>query len=71
MEWTIESYDRRTDRDSQMCYTTESVFISAAEELLHDIGRGFVSARLPDGSILNEAQLQALIERNGQPAEPI
>jgi len=30
MEWIIESYDRRTDRDGENRYTTESAFISAA-----------------------------------------
>jgi hypothetical protein len=49
MEWIIESYDRRTDRDSQNRFTSESAFISAAEELLGNIWKGFVSATLPDG----------------------
>ena len=33
MEWIIESYDRRTDRDGENRYTTENAFISAAEDL--------------------------------------
>ncbi len=61
MEWIIESYDRKTDRDGTTRYTTESAFVSAAEELLHNIWRGFVSATLPDGRVLNEQQLRVLI----------
>jgi hypothetical protein len=63
MEWIIESYDRRTDRDGENRYTTENAFISAAEELLRNMWRGFVSAKLPDGSVLDEAQLRALVVR--------
>ena len=32
MEWNIESYDYRTDRDFQNRFTSENTFISAAEE---------------------------------------
>ena len=55
MEWIIESYDRRTDRDGQNRFTSESAFISAAEELLSNIRKGFVSANLPDGTVLDES----------------
>ena len=41
MEWIIESYDRRTDRDGQSRFTTESAFISAAEDLLRNVWKGF------------------------------
>ena len=61
MEWIIESYDRRTDRDAEKRFTTESAFVDAAEELFGNIWRGFVSATLPDGSVLNEQQLRGLI----------
>ena len=37
MELIIESYDRRTDREGQNRFTSESAFISAAEELLGNI----------------------------------
>jgi hypothetical protein len=63
MEWIIESYDRRTDRDGENRYTTENAFISAAEELLRNMWKGFVSAKLPDGRVLDEAQLRALVGR--------
>jgi hypothetical protein len=43
-----QSYDRRKDRDGQNRFTSESAFISAAEELLGNIGKGFVSATLPN-----------------------
>jgi hypothetical protein len=46
MEWIIESYDRRTDRDGQNRFTSESAFISAAEELLRDI-RGSCPQHFP------------------------
>lgn len=61
MEWIIESYDRKTDRDGTIRYTSEGAFISAAEELLRNTWRGFVSATLPDGRALNEQQLRVLI----------
>ena len=69
MEWIIESYDRRTDRDGENRYTTENAFISAAEELLRNMWRGFVSATLPDGRVLDEAQLRALVVRAHQTTE--
>jgi hypothetical protein len=47
MERIIESYDRRTDRDGENRFTTESAFISAAEDLLRNVWKGFVSATLP------------------------
>jgi hypothetical protein len=63
MDWIIASYDRRTDRDGEYRYTAESAFIAAAEELFRNAGRGFVSATLPDGRVLDKAQLKAMIER--------
>jgi hypothetical protein len=36
MEWIIESYDRRTDRDGENRFTSEGAFMSGAEELYHD-----------------------------------
>jgi hypothetical protein len=63
MEWIIESYDRKTDRDVQNRFTSESAFISAAEELLGNNWKGFVSATLPDGSVLDEAAMRALVTR--------
>jgi hypothetical protein len=50
MEWVLNSYDRRTDRDGQNRFTTEAAFIAAGQDLLHDVWRGFVSAILPDGT---------------------
>ena len=41
MEWIINSYDRRTDRDGQNRFTTEADFIMAAKDLLFDVWRGF------------------------------
>ena len=62
MEWIIESYDRRTDRDDDNRFATESAFISAAEDLLRNVRKGFVSATLPDGTIVrDERALRALI----------
>ena len=62
MEWVIESYDRRTDRDGENRFTTEVAFIRAGEDLLRNAWRGFVSATLPDGTILrDEPALRALI----------
>ena len=62
MEWVIESYDRRTDRDGAHTFTTEAAFIRAGEDLLCNGRRGFVSATLPDGTIVrDEPALRALI----------
>jgi hypothetical protein len=62
MEWVIESYDRRTDRDGENRFTTEVAFTRADEDLLRNGGRGFVSATLPDGTIIrDEPALRALI----------
>ena len=47
MEWIIESYDRRTDRDGENRFGTESALISAAEDLLRNVRKGFVSAIFP------------------------
>ena len=63
MEWIIESYDRMTDRDGQNRFASESAFISAAEELLGNVWKGFVSATLPDGRVLDEASMRALVAR--------
>lgn len=43
MEWIINSFDRRTDRDAQNNFTTEAAFIMAARDLLRDVGKGFES----------------------------
>lgn len=65
MEWIIRSYDRRTDRDGEDRFATESAFIGAAEDLLRNVLRGFVSATLPDGALVHdERALRALIAAN-------
>ena len=62
MEWVIESYDRRTDRDGENRFTTEAAFIKALEDLLRNGERGFVSATLPEGTIVRaELALRVLI----------
>lgn len=43
MEWIINSYDRRTDRDGQDRFTTEAAFIIGATHLLRDREKGFES----------------------------
>jgi hypothetical protein len=66
MEWIIESYDRRTDRDGENRFTTEVAFIKASEDLLNNVGRGFVSTTLPDGTIVRgEPALRALVAASG------
>jgi hypothetical protein len=62
MEWVIESYDRRTDRDVENRFTTEVAFVRAGEDLLRNGEKGFVSATLPDGTIVrDERSLRVLI----------
>jgi hypothetical protein len=55
MEWILNSYDRRTDRDRENRFTTEAAFIAAGQDLLRDVWRGFVSAILPDGTEIKDA----------------
>jgi hypothetical protein len=63
MEWIINSYDRRTDRDGQSRFTTEAAFIAAGQDLLRDARRGFVSAILPDGTVVKDiGSLRAMID---------
>ena len=40
MEWVINSYDGRTDRDGQNRFATEAAFIAAGQDLLRDVWRG-------------------------------
>ena len=47
MEWVIESYDRRTDRDGENRFTTEVAFIGAAEDLLRNAWRGLCPQPFP------------------------
>jgi hypothetical protein len=71
-EWIIESYDRRTDRDGESRFTTEAAFIRAREDLLRNGGRGFVSATLPDGTIVrDELALRALIAASSMGVEAV
>ncbi len=65
MEWVLNSYDRRTDRDGQKRCTTEAAFIAAGQDLLRDAWRGFVSAILPDGTeVKDRGALRAIIAAN-------
>lgn len=62
MEWVLNSYDRRTDRDRENRVTTEAAFIAAGQDLLRDMWRGFVSAILPDGTEVKDVgALRAII----------
>jgi len=45
MEWIVGSCDRRTDRDGQKRFTSESAFISAGGELLGNIWTGLCAGR--------------------------
>ena len=72
MEWVIESYDRRTDQDGENRFTTEVAFIRAGEDLLRNNRRGFVSATLPDGTIVrDELALRALIAASSMAVEAV
>ena len=53
MEWVIESYDRKTDREevARIASLQKSAFIGAAEDLLRNVRMGFaITATLPDGT---------------------
>jgi hypothetical protein len=47
MEWIIESYDRRTDRDGKNRFVTEVAFIEAGEDLLRNNGRDLCRRSFP------------------------
>jgi hypothetical protein len=47
MEWIVWSCDRRTDRDGQKRFTSESAFISAAGVLLGNIWKGSCPQNFP------------------------
>jgi hypothetical protein len=65
MEWVLNSYDRRTDRDGQKRFTTEAAFIAAGQDLLRDAWRGFDCAILPDGTEVKDlGALRAIIATN-------
>jgi hypothetical protein len=62
MEWIIEGYNRRTDRDGENRFTTQDAVIKAGEGLLRNGRRGFVSATLADGTMVrDERALRAVI----------
>jgi hypothetical protein len=62
MEWVIESYDRRTDRDGENRFTTEVAFIRRVRTYSATAEGGLCPATLPDGTIVrDESALRALI----------
>jgi hypothetical protein len=54
------AYDRRTDQDGENRFTTEVAFIRPGEDLLRNNRRGFVSATLPDGTIVRDERALGL-----------
>jgi hypothetical protein len=55
MEWIVGSCDRRTDRDGQKRFTSESAFISAGGELLGNIWKGSCPQNFPmAGSLMRQ-----------------
>jgi hypothetical protein len=60
MVWTIKSIDYTTvpSREGERTYDSEAAFESAVRATLADIRTKVVSATLPDGSILDEAELR-------------
>jgi hypothetical protein len=62
MEWTLNTYNRRTDRDGQDKFTTEAAFVAAVQDLLRDLWKGFDSAILPNGTVVKDlGALRALV----------
>jgi hypothetical protein len=62
MEWTLRTYNRRTDRDGQDKFTTEAAFIAAVQDLFRDLWKGFDSAILPNGTVVKDlGALRALV----------
>jgi hypothetical protein len=62
MEWVLNTYSRRTDRDGQNRFTTEAAFIAAVQDLLGDVWKGFDSAVLPNGTTVKDlTALRAIV----------
>lgn len=58
MVWIIESQDLRTGLVGQRRFDTEAAFIGAAQHVLEDVSPQFMSATLPDGTMLDEEKLR-------------
>ena len=58
MDWIIQSKDGSISEITH--YTTEDGFLAALRDLFGDPKRKFISATLPDGTVLDEAEAKEL-----------
>jgi hypothetical protein len=58
MDWIIQSKDGSISEITH--YTTEDGFLAALRDLFGDPKRKFISATLPDGTVLDEAAAKVL-----------
>jgi DNA-binding GntR family transcriptional regulator len=60
MIWTLQCVDqtKTPSREGKRTYETEAAFESAARDALADLRTKLVSATLPNGTVLDEAELR-------------
>jgi hypothetical protein len=60
MDWKLATicYGTGPSREGTRTFSTEAAFESAAREALADLRTKIVSATLPDGTVLNVAELR-------------
>ena len=61
MDWVISSRDEATGRVRAARYATETSFHAALKDIFSDIQNRFVSAELPDGTVLDEDAARELV----------
>jgi hypothetical protein len=61
--WIIKSRDGKTGLVRERAYENLTDFAAAAREVFNDIWRDFISATLPDGSVLDEIGVRRLVLR--------
>jgi hypothetical protein len=61
MDWIIKSKDDITGLTGENRYTVETGFLTALGGLLSDPKKQFISATLPDGTVLDAAAAKALL----------
>lgn len=61
MDWVISSREEATGRVSATHYATETGFQAALKDMFSDLRCRFLSAELPDGSVLDEDTARELV----------
>ena len=61
MDWVIVSQEEATGLGRAKHYATETSFQAALKDMFSDIGNRFLSAELPDGTVLDEDAARELV----------